>query len=74
MSSLARHSYDPRRGRRPIVVHTCGKKMRLGADEWGFCRDCREEFSGKGAQVVPAVPPLPTPPPRRRFARRRRSR
>jgi hypothetical protein len=22
----------------------CGKKVRVGADGWGYCRNCRQEF------------------------------
>lgn len=22
----------------------CGEKVRVGADGWGYCRNCREEF------------------------------
>lgn len=29
---------------------TCGKKVRLGADGWGYCRKCRSEFDGRSAK------------------------
>jgi hypothetical protein len=29
---------------------TCGKKVRLGADGWGYCRKCRREFDGRSAR------------------------
>ena len=29
---------------------TCGKKVRLGADGWGYCRKCRREFDGRNAR------------------------
>lgn len=38
---------------RPIVLHDCGEKVRLQADGWGFCRECRVEFNGAGCWVVP---------------------
>ena len=53
MSSLRSGGNDPRRRRRPIVLHSCGAKVRLGADGWGFCRECRVEFNGRDAWVVP---------------------
>jgi hypothetical protein len=40
--------YDPRRSERPVVTHPpCGKKIRLEADDWGYCRTCQMEFDGK---------------------------
>jgi len=29
---------------------TCNKKVRLGADGWGYCRKCRREFDGRSAR------------------------
>jgi hypothetical protein len=29
---------------------TCHKKVRLGADGWGYCRKCRCEFDGRNAK------------------------
>lgn len=52
MSALSTGGYDPRRSDYPVVLHDCGRKIRLGADGWGFCRACGTEFDGKDASVV----------------------
>ena len=36
-----------------FVLHDCGEKVRLKADGWGFCRECRTEFDGKDCWLVP---------------------
>lgn len=46
----------PRLSRGPVVLHPdCGRKVRLGADGWGYCRGCRQEFDGADAWEVPDV-------------------
>lgn len=47
MAPLSTGGFDPRH--RPVVLHDCGKKVRLGA---GYCRACSAEFDGLTAQVV----------------------
>jgi hypothetical protein len=39
--------------RNPVVLHDCGKKVRLEADGWGYCRECRVEFDGAKSWHVP---------------------
>jgi len=50
MAPLSTGGFDPRH--RPVVLHDCGRRIRLGADGWGYCRACRAEFDGLAAQVV----------------------
>jgi hypothetical protein len=40
--------YDPYR--RVVLCPWCGRKVRLGADGWGYCRTCRSEFDGSNAE------------------------
>jgi hypothetical protein len=40
--------YDPRR--KVVLCPSCGKKVRLEADGWGYCRRCRLEFDGSVAE------------------------
>lgn len=42
--------FDPRKRR--VWCPQCGKKVRLRADGWGYCRRCGAEFDGRYAQDV----------------------
>jgi hypothetical protein len=35
---------------RVVRCPTCGKKVRLGTDGWGYCRKCRRNFDGRSAK------------------------
>ena len=35
---------------RVVLCPTCGKKVRLEKDGWGYCRKCRREFDGRSAR------------------------
>jgi hypothetical protein len=40
--------YDPRR--KVVLCPECGRRIRLEADDWGYCRRCRLTFDGSAAE------------------------
>ena len=51
MATLSAFGHNRRQ--RVYVLHDCGEKVRLAADGWGFCPECRVEFNGANCWTVP---------------------